>query len=145
MTERKTTMKHKAIMVILTFFALVVLSSCAANNYKLYEGTNMPPDKVAILTKATESGVYLALVDGYRPPDRPHFYGDEWGSNYRIELLPGKHTLSFYYIHGYHESKQNIDVTFYAEPGKTYASKSSTVKFKSWKAWVEEVPPVKQQ
>jgi len=127
----------KKVFPVLAVLAVLV-SSCSANKYQLYEGPPRPQSEVAVLVKGTGKFVYLATIDGKKEPNRKHFYGNEWDGDYRIDLVPGTHILSFYYVHpnGY-ESTRNIEVAIDAQPGKTYVTRSSA----SWNVWVELQKP----
>jgi hypothetical protein len=139
------------------FFCIVasLVTACAATTYKLYEGTNLTQEKIAILTNSDLDqiysslvnvyDIYIDLVDGKKPPDarwNKSFYGSKFGGGYRIELLPGKHTLSVRLGSpnkaGYY-SLNNIEITFDAEAGKKYVVLASMLSQTTWKAWVVEI------
>lgn len=122
-----------------------MLVSCATPVYKLHELSHVQPDKIAVLKDSPGSGgldVFVESVDGITPPDA-RGNKSTYGSKFRIELLPGKHTLSIRYISkgssGYY-SVQTQEVSFYAEGGKVYTVKASQGTIgTTWKAWVEEI------
>ena len=138
---------NKAFLPIMAVLAVLV-SSCSANKYQLYDGPPRPQSEVAVLVKGTGDFVYLATIDGNKEPysKNKSFYGNEWDGDYRIELAPGTHVLSFYYIHpnGY-KSTRNIEVAIDARPGKTYVTRSDEPRKASqgatWNAWVEVQKP----
>lgn len=126
--------------------AVLAISCAPPGIYKLYEGPKLPSEKIAVL-KNSPAGryIYIELVDGIPPPTTQGntVYGSYLDGSFRIELLPGKHTLSVKY---YCSSRvyttysiHNQEITFYAEAGKVYTVKGGVVLFHEWEAWVEEI------
>lgn len=125
--------------------AATLLTSCTTPVYRLYSGTELQPEEISVLIDSPDLNVFIDAVDGMPPPDAHRFrkfYGNNFDGSFRIELRPGKHTLSVRYgspdLPG-HFSVQNLVISFYAEAGKVYTLKASldTVRM-TGKAWVEE-------
>jgi hypothetical protein len=106
----------------------------ATKSYKLYEGAELPEDRIAIIT-GKERPVFVHAVNGMKNPEG----GDTYGS-FRIELLPGAHTLtmsfegrtskfvladrpySFHYTVYYRcNSTKTVEIRVKAEAGHTYS------------------------
>ena len=121
--------------IIVSFVVLMCfLASCATiKSYKLYEGQQLPNDKVVhIINKGSRilvkgDRILVHSIDGVRSPD-----GGKTYSSGEYELLPGDHTLmvsfyrfftisrgceSFYYRS---TSARKVDVTLSTEAGHTY-------------------------
>jgi hypothetical protein len=82
--------------------------------------------EISILESGGETSLQLTMIDGVRAP-RTHCcgYGSEWGGAFKIELLPGRHMLTFeYYVEtpsGWvTHSMFPANVVFTGEPGKRY-------------------------
>jgi hypothetical protein len=155
----------------------LLFASCIAPTYRLYAGSSRPSAEIAVL-KSSPS-VYVDSVDGitaceniadkswgekvvggYQHPlatplEKKEWYGRVTIVDFRIELLPGPHTLSVRYGGWHGKSVQNLEIAFTAEAGKTYTIKHwaktekstmtpygrgwKTETEGSWNAWVEEV------
>jgi hypothetical protein len=136
------------------FFICIVstlISSCTAPTYKFYEGNGLPPEKIAILSNTLmDKNVKIYIVDGKKDPDPilgKHFYGSKWDGGFRIELLPGKHTLSLGYNNNYDIYSINYkEISFNAEAGEEYTVKAQAIDVgltsenilnnRHWKAWI---------
>ena len=111
-----------------------VLTGCSLPVYKSYTGSALPRNQVAILALGTvwqpqQVNVDLIAVDG-RLINDAHVSCE--GRLFKVELLPGQHTISLIPTHAYfhytadasgHTSvkvSSVIDKTFDAEAGKTY-------------------------
>ena len=118
--------------------AMVILcgtASCSATkSYKLYEGAELPEDRIAIIT-GQERPVFVHAVNGMKNPEGEDTYG-----SFRTELLPGTHTVtmsfegrtstsertdrpySFYYTVYYRcNSTKTVDIKVNAEAGHIYS------------------------
>lgn len=148
--ESENTFKTFILSVILCMVASVV-TSCASPIYRLYEGPSLEPEKIAILISSHsvpgcgnplhlmhQNCVVVDLVDGKTLDGGSR-------SRFRIELLPGKHTLSVRYL-SYRDRgayfpgnilfTEPTPLTFYAEAGKLYILRASAENFE-FAAWVE--------
>jgi hypothetical protein len=109
----------------------------------MYSGEPKEAKAVAALITNDKSvrNVYVWTVDGIPPPPRSkrQHYGSAWDSSFRIEILPGKHTIIVGYLQESRVSRRIVNdkiitttklgpipkaerhpVTFYAEAGKEY-------------------------
>ena len=118
-----------------------LLTSCTPVIYKHYEGNSLKPEEIVVLKSPHKfiNDVDLVSVDG-----KPGRYGSIWNNSYRIELLPGRHTLTVRYKEGGIVSTRNQTLTFTGEAGKIYTVEySSDTSLESMsidaKAWVEEI------
>ena len=106
---------------------LCFLASCTTTKtYKLYEGQQLPEDKIAHLI-SKEERILVHSVDGVKSPEGKETYGPSV-----FELSPGDHTLTvsfrrtFTVTHGrttitYRStSSGSLDVKVNAEAGHTY-------------------------
>jgi hypothetical protein len=150
----------KSVILTLTFCVFILLQGCAAPTYRLYNGSPLPKEQIAVLKDTPGSWatfIYIVSVDGFVATDKrgSEFFGSIWTGSFRIELLPGTHTLT---VRLSSESYGNgiTTVTFTAEAGKIYVvnysigqvnrtetqmspmSKAVTTR-SQWRAWVEEV------
>ncbi|MGE5237451.1 MAG: hypothetical protein ACM3ON_01475 [Chloroflexota bacterium] len=118
------------------FLAVTILWGCGPSVVRVYPGSELPPDKTALLVFHEPIRVYA--VDGQQVS--LNFGG--------IEMLPGSHTVSIGYVNyfgmgdpgsmsGYSYSIGEIHVDFDARAGHQY-----TVAYdrwgNSWKAWIED-------
>lgn len=149
----------KLIILTLTFCVLVFVQGCATPTYRLYNGGPLAKEQLAVLHDTPgrwQSSVYIDAVDGLVSTDkRGNWYGSNWDGSFRIELLPGTHTLTVRLLGGDWYGNGVTTVTFTAEAGKTYVvnysidtvsrnesqiglmSKSISIS-SQWHAWVEE-------
>ena len=135
-------MSKKIFISVLFCICGSLVASCAAPTYRIYSGEPKDTrDIAAIITNDKFVHCYIWKVDGISPPpgsDRPH-YGSGWDGSYRIEVLPGKHTIIVGYLQEPRVSRivgnnkiititklgptpkaERHPVTFYAEAGKEY-------------------------
>lgn len=120
-------MTHKLNKLLLSLMILVFLASCSTPIYKLYSGKLLPDEKLAVLVKSSnvEGSILVELVDGAKPPGTALFYGSWFDQGFRIELKPGKHSLSVSYYSTEYSSRKNKTIYFDAKPGKTYQVNAS--------------------
>ena len=134
-------MSNRLIQIAITCIGAALLASCAGPVYKLYEGPNLQPNEIAVLKNSpgwSGLSVYVDSIDGITRSN-DEFYGSMWDGSFRVELLPGEHTVSVRYTSDYY-SVQNKDITFHAEAGKIYTVKASIDSAAmKWTAWVEEI------
>ena len=129
--------------------ASTILTACAGELFKAYEGPDRPKEEIAILDWSGWPGfdfVYVYRIDGYRidGKENPKFNaGTCCGGIRRAELLPGKHEIHW----GARISKLPhigggrgvIDM----KAGHVYKLKTDSCKFLcplGWKgaAWIED-------
>jgi hypothetical protein len=125
---------HVAFFLSLTAF----LASCASRpeTVRLYEGQQLPAQEVAYLV-GDEASLCLHSVDGRMSPSGRRGYGSSWDGTYRLEILPGEHTLTVslnfrttsdvisnrfttHEIYYSIQSVDNVDIRLSFEPGRTY-------------------------
>jgi hypothetical protein len=137
-----------------TLIIAVLVSSCASVPvFKLYKGSELPTDKIAVLSYTYESirrdlslmqknpcnsSLFISSIDGLAPCDTGYTdslfggchartFGIGHLNIYHIELPPGKHTLSvgYYSDDNYRviRSLKNQNISFDAEAGKRYELK----------------------
>ncbi len=138
---------------IIFLLAIFVISSCSPKVYRIYQGTELPMDKIAVLF--LDGHVLNVEIDGkdVRVNKWELFY---FGVNSKIELLPGKHIILVTYSHSgnsygktFHHYGSPIRIVFYAKPGHTYELKYKKhfVQLfdlppkgeKKWSAWIENI------
>jgi len=129
--------------VSLTLMCIIftLLTSCAPVIYKHYEGNSLKPEEIVVLKSPHKfnNDIYIVSLDG-----KPGKYGSIWKNRYRIELLPGRHTLTVRYKETDLVPVRNQTLTFTGEAGKIYTIKySADISLESMsidaKAWVEEI------
>ena len=106
---------------ILILSIAIVLSACGRiniHNYKAHDQENINPAKISIL-HATRYH-YVHEIDGKGRYSPTHVSDAFPYTGAKIELLPGKHTLSINYRSGYRASKGSTDINFDFLPGKQY-------------------------
>jgi hypothetical protein len=116
---------------LISIIVMCVFAGCTTlQDYKLYEGPQLPDDKVSILINKGET-IVVHSIDGKKSPSDEKVY-----SPGRFAVLPEEHSLnvSFYRIststqlegHYYYDvfhkntSISNIDVNFETESGHQY-------------------------
>jgi hypothetical protein len=146
-------LKKNILPFLLICIATCFVSACATPTYKFFEGKNPLPGQVAILSSMfMDKNVRIYMIDGKRDPDpvlNKVYFGSKWDGSFRIELLPGKHTLSI----GHNENVLYLanykEISFVAEAGKEYTVKAQEINIdktydniinnRNWKAWVEKI------
>ena len=136
-TRQQSVFDMKRITFNSLALAMVILfgtANCSATRgYKLYEGAELPEDRITIIT-GKERPVFVHAVNGMKNPEGEDTYG-----SFKMELLPGTHTLtmsfegrtstseradrpySFYYTVYYRcNSTKRVDIKVNAEAGHTY-------------------------
>ena len=123
--------KIRLLSIILSFIMMCFYFGCTTtSHHKLYEGPQLPPDKVALLI-GKQRPILLLSVDGLKETE-----GKTWDKSYKIELLPGNHIIVVDYLlntsrnvsgMGYvyqefyiYNSPVDEEISFKAEPGHTY-------------------------
>jgi len=124
-------LRHRSLPTVAAFIGILALTGCGLtmrSTIRLYPEPERPRDKVALLVVV--SPLELSAVDDVRVPR-------QWGwdvRNLRVELLPGKHTLSavcsyaishYYQADGYMSEYKEyrgvpVTLTLVAEAGHTY-------------------------
>ena len=132
-------MVFRNVSLALMCIIFTLLTSCTPVLYKHYEGDSLKPEEIVVLKSPHKffNDVYLVSLDG-----KPGRYGRLWKNRYRIELLPGRHTLTVRYKEGGPVSVSNRTLIFTGEAGKIYTVKYSTstsLESIDVKAWVEEI------
>jgi hypothetical protein len=145
-------MTYKLKKLLISTVIVAFLVSCSTPVYKLYPGELLPANKIAVLVKSlnTEGSIYIDLVNGVKPQGTTKkFYGNPLNADFRIELKPGKHSLSVRYYSYEYSSRKNKIIYFNAEAGKTYQVNASIdTKKMDWISSVElykEPPPVAEE
>ncbi|MFA6570190.1 MAG: hypothetical protein WCT77_03035 [Bacteroidota bacterium] len=120
------------ITLLLVLF-LFQLTSCHTLR-KMYKGEELPPSKIAIL--AREYGLHTIYFDGIECK-----YGDD---KYRAwEIEPGIHIIVVWLNTAGQtvtiiESKDIVELSFYAKPGKFYAMSYKIESSKDWIPYIVE-------
>jgi len=140
-------------LAIFLLFCVFVFFGCAGETYRLYSGPSLPHDEIAVLLLSSRTTAILFAVDGTHGPHdvEPLFpnkksYSSSIGSPLRLELLPGRHTLTI----GFSEDKMTVGgrmtqysaiphpLEFEAKEGRTYTIEAEMSEGK-WKAKVVEI------
>jgi hypothetical protein len=134
-------MQKQIIRFFIVCTIMAFITSCGMGPNKLYDIN--PPKDTGILIVDRDAGDYVVSLDGSPPQDSWKFYGRGW----RIELLPGWHTVTVgcsrtsggYYF----SSVENAVINFNVEAGKSYTVVSAFSPGSGgrgiWTAKVEEV------
>lgn len=161
--------RESLVVLAITCVALLSLASCATPSYRTYTGGQRPPQEIAVLLQRYHfwKDVHIEAIDGVRLSDsvvredgqplrENEQAGNAWDRSFRLELLPGSHTISVYLVSvpygnlmGAHPT---TTIPFAAEAGKTYEVICDVAKTSSqqldpyhtqigfvWGAHVEEV------
>ncbi len=137
----------RALSILL--LATLTLCSCTMH-HKFYAGADRPESEVALLVYEGTWGdhtIVLKEVDGEKRK-----FGSAWDGGYRIELLPGTHTLSVFCksaspvrqeenygkITSYWALSGIMALEFTAQAGHVYRPKAN-YENQRWLVWVEDV------
>jgi hypothetical protein len=126
------------VTVLVALFIIALIAGCASRpqTVKLHEKEHLRSHEVAYLVGDRES-LMLHAVDGRENPSGRQGFGSSWDGTYRVEVLPGKHTLtvslylrttsneignrlSTYERHYEISSLENVNLVVQVEVGHTY-------------------------
>ena len=107
------TPKPRAVLFLMAWLALLAGAGC--ESYQSYSGPRLPPNQIAMLKLVhANASLRVSSIDGSKADLYPGAL---------IQLLPGKHTLSFYPIFEYGRfAGPAAATTITVEAGKTYAA-----------------------
>jgi hypothetical protein len=119
----KSRMQIVAIGLSFGGFALLISAGCAS--YQSYSGPALPRNQIAILKlERSLDSLRVSCVDGAAADLYP-------GAS--IQLLPGKHTVSFYPLIEYgHFSGADATYTITVKAGKTYVAWAEVTHLETW-------------
>ncbi len=108
---------HRNYLIGLLLTVVLIVSSCTTK--KMYEGPQLPSDKVAII-KSGSGGIFGPTVKIVYVDERSPGFND-----IQLAVLPGKHTLEIAVIRGFEFTWiQSAGVLYFeAEAGHTYIVK----------------------
>jgi hypothetical protein len=81
--------------------ALMVATGCATGRHRLYAGPAQPDSQISRVQspEGRDNAVRLMAVDGQRGPKGSWLgYCSEWDDSFRVDVLPGDHTLTVRHV-----------------------------------------------
>ena len=115
----------KVLLTVLLMSTVCFIQSCTSiqSSYKMYKGSPLAKNKVALLVTKVESPFHSARVKIYSV-DGHHVKGSLWDGTIKVELLPGSHSIKAYFISlsdlPYYYLEDYVEIKLDVRPGYIY-------------------------